>query len=111
MAIRQAVVGVACMVVAEAAAVVAAHGTALTVTRLLELATSMVVVRSASMVVEQATSMVVTVVTADVAVAEELEDTLCVFAVARMVTLQLGAQMPPPKLQALKRMTRMWERV
>ena len=115
-AIRQTVVVVKMLVcrlvVAGATAVV--HG-ALMVTRTLELATSMVVEQSTSMVVEQSISMVVdqvvTVVTAMqdvVVVAEELEGLLCAFAVVRMATSQLGAQMLPPKLQSLKRMTGMW---
>ena len=106
------------VVVTGTAVVVVVNGTTLMVpkfpvmvTRTLELATSMaittVVEHSISMVVDQ----VVTVVTAMqdvVVVAEELEGLLCAFAVVRMATSQLGAQMPPPKLQSLKRMTGMW---
>ena len=80
------------------------------VTRLLGVATPVVVVQATSVAISVATSVVeqgVTVVTVDVvAVAEGLVALLCVSDVVELATLQLDAQMLPPKLQQWTTRTR-----
>ena len=90
--------------------VLVVFGETLKVTRPLGVATPVAVVQATSMATSVVVEQVVTMVTADVAVAEEPVALLCVSAVVKMATLQLGAQMLPPKLQTWMKMTRLsWQ--